>query len=304
MISVGFDPAFIDTVVRAEDEQGNLMPELPKPGYHHRRSTITRVAGGNAVNVAYVLKKLGNDINLVIPSNNLFDELLKQKGMECVHRIHETVNETVAVAWEPGEIQFNQVIGEIGSKHYTESIHKYWTQSPIHIMVNWGLNYQSHEWISCLWLASCGWNYEEIDEIKSTVIDHAIETDNLQHKLVLEPGGILEHPKQEVLHNLLSRMAETSHDNLYPVFLCNEEEDKIFAEYNFHSKIIHTSQRVICWNAGTKQVYEVPQLKQIKTFVGAGDSFLAGIVHELYQNNRLAPSYAISVAQKYMTNTL
>jgi len=305
MLSIGFDPSFIDTIVRAETPKGELIGELPEPGFHHRNTKIYRVAGGNAVNIAYVLSKLDVKFDLIIPSTPLFDTLLKRRGLSTSYQIHHTVNETVAISWRPGEIQFNQIIGEISSDHFTREVYDFWNQSDIQVSVNWGLNYKSPSWLSCLWLSSCGWAFEEIKELTvDDLLKQALEEKNLRHNLVLEPGSVHIHPKSQELMDLLETISTASYNQLYPVFSCNEEEDREFAALDFTSKLIHTSKQVTCYQHGSKQIFEVPEISDIKTFVGAGDSFVAGIVHQLYKHQRLDPAFAISVAQRYMTNTL
>ena len=56
MLNIGFDPSFIDTIVRAQNSSGLLIDTLPEPGDHHRSSKINKTAGGNSVNISYTLK--------------------------------------------------------------------------------------------------------------------------------------------------------------------------------------------------------------------------------------------------------
>ena len=72
MLSIGFDPSFVDTLVRVENSDRSLAHELPLPGQHHRTPTIYRIAGGNGVNISAILTAIGIENTLVVPCDQEF----------------------------------------------------------------------------------------------------------------------------------------------------------------------------------------------------------------------------------------
>ena len=133
VLAIGFDPVFIDTLVALKSKDGKLIDELPKPGHHFRNATISRIAGGNGVNISYVLNKINVQHKLVIPSNDLFMNLLEDRGIrsEQIEAINTAVGETVGVTWKPGEIQLNDPRSVLGINQWSETVDKYWKNSPI-----------------------------------------------------------------------------------------------------------------------------------------------------------------------------
>ena len=190
MLNIGFDPSFIDTIVRAQNSSGLLIDTLPEPGDHHRSSKINKTAGGNSVNISYTLKKLQLSHNLIIPSNDEFDLLLGKRKLKVEYKLHNQINETVAINWNKGEIQFNDSSSTLNIDHFTKKVYQYWTDSHIQCLLNLGLNHTSLEWLSCLWLSSCGWEFEDIKNLsKSSLISNAINEQNLRTKFFREENG-------------------------------------------------------------------------------------------------------------------
>ena len=72
MLAIGFDPSFVDTLVRVQNIDGSLAKKLPLPGQHNRTPSITRIAGGNGVNLSAVLTSLKIDNTLVVPYDEEF----------------------------------------------------------------------------------------------------------------------------------------------------------------------------------------------------------------------------------------
>ncbi|MHA2092633.1 MAG: hypothetical protein ACW98K_17445 [Candidatus Kariarchaeaceae archaeon] len=304
MLYIGFDPAFIDTLVRVEDEHGVLNEHLPQPGFHHRSSKILKNAGGNGTNVAYVLSKLNIPCTLVVPTNQQFISLLKERGIEKFVSLNTEVNETVGISWAPGEIQFNAVTGSLGKAHWISPIHDLWMGSDLHTYLNWGLNQTSNEWVACQWLASCGWSYEEISQEKD-YLQQALESSSIQYPIFLEPGSIVKHLHFEYLQSLLKQIGSTYFDSWLPLLSCNEEEKSEFKGVSFPTIIIHTEDRVTLARNDQEIHLHVPTLRnEPATFVGAGDAFTAGLIARYLDKKQIDPEYATQIAQSFLMGEL
>jgi sugar/nucleoside kinase (ribokinase family) len=304
MLNIGFDPAFIDTLVRVQTNNGVLEKHLPPPGYHHRSSNITRIAGGNGTNIASILIKLNVQCTLVVPTDPYFEILLKQRGIKNIVSIKADVNETVGVSWKPGEIQFNSIRGRLGRKHWTEVIHNLWSKSKIQLYLNWGLNPDAKEWVACQWLASCGWNFQELSAEKN-IESQAIEATTINKPIILEPGSFESQPQKQFLLDILKKIGTTSFDEIYPILSCNEEESKEYQKMNFPTKIIHTSTEVVEKRNDHPEYHTVEPLEHDPiTYVGAGDSFLAGLIEGVLNYSSLDIEHAITVAQQFLTGKL
>ena len=187
-LAIGFDPAFIDTLVRLESIDGELLDTLPPLGHHHRKTKILRVAGGNGVNISSTLLKLGVDHKLVIPLNDLFSSLLAMRGIKNnVVPISAEISETVALTMSGGELQLNEIKGKLQFKHWTQEVHQAWINSPIRLFLNWGLNQTSVEWVAIQWLASCDWSYDRIINEKD-LYNAALQT---EYMVYLNPSVYL-----------------------------------------------------------------------------------------------------------------
>lgn len=305
MLNIGFDPSFIDTIVRAQNSYGLLIDTLPEPGDHHRISKINKTAGGNSVNISYTLKKLQLSHNLIIPSNDEFDLLLGKRKLKVEYKLHNQINETVAINWNKGEIQFNDSSSTLNVDHFTKKVYQYWTDSHIQCLLNLGLNHTSLEWLSCLWLSSCGWEFEDIKNLsKSSLISNAINEQNLIKPIILDPGSIKFHPNRPQLIELLANISQSNKDDIYPILINNNHEYYEYQKLAFPTKITHSAEEVIYKTMSNTFNYDVPKLDNIQTFVGAGDAFFAGILFSLYQSKTIDIEFAINIAQKYMTYDL
>lgn len=302
MLAVGFDPSFIDTLVRVEDAKGNLVDDIPPLGHHHRQTNIIRVAGGNGVNISAILHKLNIDHILVVPSNPEFDILLNKRNIDKVHRIHEQVNESVGITFHSGEMQFNDGKHGLSRIDWSEEVHRYWTESPISLFTNWGLNPTSSDWVSRQWLASCGYSFEEISQI-SDVKSQALQAEGCKTNLLLEPGSIISHKDHGFLLDLLDHIGSTTFENQFSIFSANEEENPEFNKLNFRQSIFHSSSKVILSEGGIKSTFDVNPLPCTPTtFVGSGDAFIAGLIKGL-QEMRLDIDFAIHTAQRFLCNS-
>ncbi|MCY3411658.1 MAG: hypothetical protein INQ03_08515 [Candidatus Heimdallarchaeota archaeon] len=299
-LAVGFDPSFIDEIVRLEDNNGNLIPSFPKPGHHHRNTVIHRIAGGNGVNVAFTLQQLGYNIEVVVPANDEYLILLAQRGLTSVYQLGTQINQTIAVTWAEGEVQMNSINGKLGKEHWSEVVHEKWQANPLNISINWGLNPSSMEWISLQWIASCNVKYEDI--LWSDPVTQALEVHHCKIPLIIEPGLFSQHPDSDQLQLLLKHMMGSGNC----ILLGNEEERSQYISIS-ENKIIHTASSVEISKKGTKNV-KIPKLEQEPvTFVGAGDAFLSGIVHGILLNIRdleKLVNFGISTAQKYIQGIL
>ena len=304
VLAIGFDPVFIDTLVALKSKDGKLIDELPKPGHHFRNATISRIAGGNGVNISYVLNKINVQHKLVIPSNDLFMNLLEDRGIrsEQIEAINTAVGETVGVTWKPGEIQLNDPRSVLGINQWSETVDKYWKESPIKLFINWGLNYNILEWASIQWLSCSGWSIEELTEERNH-FNQALEVQNNSSLLLLEPGSIREHHERNNLLKLINSMSKIN-DHTLSTLCANEEEENDFESINFQNTIIHTSQYVRHRSNDKNVTYDVPRLnKEPVTFVGAGDSFLAGLIQSLLEG-RIDITNAIITAQNFLIGQL
>ncbi|MDH5401521.1 MAG: hypothetical protein OEZ01_12795 [Candidatus Heimdallarchaeota archaeon] len=298
MLSIGFDPSFIDTLVRVQN--GNsLATHLPLPGNHHRDSFIQRIAGGNGVNVSYVLSKIDIPHTLVVPVNQEFEMLLKQRGIINFYSINADISETVALTYSKGDIQFNHQRSVLNRIHWSKEIHDLWVNSPIAIFLNWGLNIDSLEWVSLQWLSICGWNFDELLSERD-LFSHALEMNCPSKPIILEPGSIKTHHSKDNLTKLLTNMSKSEiTDKL--IFCCNEEEVSEYRTINFPNFVLHTSKFVELIGSEEKLV-DVPKLRrEPETFVGAGDAFLAGMISSVLKDE-IDLDYCIKVAQTYLLN--
>ncbi|OLS22473.1 MAG: hypothetical protein HeimC2_29360 [Candidatus Heimdallarchaeota archaeon LC_2] len=303
MLAIGFDPSFIDTLVRAENIDGSLAKDLPSPGYHNRTPTITRIAGGNGVNLSAMLTSMDIEHTLVVPCDQEFEILLNKRNIKTIEKIQCGVNNSVGVTWLAGEIQFNDAKFGPGRAQWNQIIHNLWKDSPLHCYLNWGLNPNSIEWVSIQWLVSCGWSYQEIIE-ENDLFNQAIKTEYPRNSILLEPGSVQFHKDNIKLNPLLNHMAKSSQELEYAVFISNEEEYKEYSNIVMKQYILHTSEFVSLKQNDKTKRYKVPRLmKEPSTYVGAGDAFLAGIVKSL-MNNILDPEVGILIAQDFLNGKL
>ena len=200
-------------------------------------------------------------------------------------------------------MQFNDARYGPSRSNWTKKIHNLWIGSPLQCYLNWGLNPNSLEWVSILWLATCGWNHQEIIE-EGNLFDKAIKTDNPNKSILLEPGSIKLHEEKSKLNQLLNHIANKSKQLEYAIFSSNEEE---FAEYSdivMKQYILHTSEYVSLKIGENSKKYDVPRLiKEPLTFVGAGDAFIAGIIKSILDFN-LDPQVGIEIAQEFLHSNL
>jgi hypothetical protein len=303
MLAIGFDPSFIDTLVRAQKSDGTLADELPPPGHHHRDSYITRIAGGNGVNISVILTKLGVDNILVAPCNSEFRILLNKRGINNIEGIDSQINETVGVTWVPGDIQFNYVKHGLFKEHWTKNIHELWRKSEVQTYLNWGLNPKALEWVSTQWLATCGWNFEEI-KAETNVIDRALTVTDPVASFLIEPGSIRFHIDNKELMKILSHIAKHSWESEYAILSANEEEFQEYSSIDMKQNIVHTSNYVKFTDQETDEMYNVEKLhKEPLTYVGAGDAFIAGIIKSMY-DLKLDIGEGIETARKFLQGDL
>lgn len=304
MLAIGFDPSFIDILVRVENKHGNLLEHLPKSGFHNRFSKITKIAGGNGVNICAVLGKLGLDHILVVPINEEFKRLLADRNITKSFSISEEINITVALTWKEGDIQFNQATTRLGIDEWTQEVHDLWVNSPVGTMINWGLNDNSHEWVACQLLASGGFSASEIHE-SDDVLGLAKSVDEVRQTLLIEPGKYFHQANAKKLDTLLQHLGKLSlKSDKKCILLYNEEEKPHFSQFTFAQKILHTAKKVIYSNYEENLTFDVPTLETDPiTFVGAGDAFFAGIIDSLLKE-KIDIDHAILVAQQYLAAKL
>lgn len=303
MLSIGFDPSFVDTLVRVENKDRTLASDLPLSGHHHRTPTINRIAGGNGVNISAILNSIGIEHVLVVPCDEEFQILLNNRRIELVEKISCKVNNSVGITWLAGEMQFNDARYGPSMENWTEKIHALWIESPLQSYLNWGLNPNSVEWVSILWLASCGWNHQDIIE-ETNLFDKAIKVDSPNKSILLEPGSIKSHKEKNKLTQLLNHIANNSKQLEYAIFSSNEEEYGEYSDIKMKQYILHTSEFVSLTIGENTKRYDVPRLlKEPLTFVGAGDAFIAGIIKSILEFN-LDPEVGIETAQEFLHGNL
>ncbi len=307
-MKIGFDPTFLDVFVYSLDANGRLIPKLPNPGHHVRNSLIKEVAGGNGVNVARTLARLGHDPALVIPYDDYFMEVLSLdphlKNLER-HRIHDCgSNRTIAVIWGEGEIQFNHTSNNLEKRHWTQDVHHLWTESSFHVFLNWGLNSTSNEWVTCQLLALSGIKNNELKELsKRDAIELAMEVSiECDHPILIDTGRFDHHSEKEELVNLFAKLAGLDQC----IVLMNEEEAPVLQEIPMQNYILHTPERIKAKFKSETIHVDVPPLKEALNFVGAGDAFLAGIIDGLKLGVGLSKDLLLNgvrVAQKHIMDT-
>ncbi len=306
---IGFDPTFVDIVVRLFGAEGNLLPSLPSAGHHHRNCTIVEVAGGNGVNVARTLAKLGIDVTAVIPFDDYFGGLLRNETNQDHLKILEIPgvgsNRTVAVIWNDGELQLNSVSQSLGRVNWTKEIHQSWMKSPIHVFLNWGLNPLASEWVACQVLALSGFSWKEIFEIEpQRLIDFALKSEFLSdNPIFLDTGLLKEHQNYSDLQSLKRKIIA----NENAVLVCNEEEEKESTIFENGPFVVHSSQKVFLKTKNKRisiPVHALPDGE--RNFVGAGDAFLAGLIEVTLDGNDPLSldsiSRSINVAQAHILN--
>lgn len=303
MLSIGFDPSFVDTLVRVENPDGSLGRDLPKPGHHHRTPTINRIAGGNGVNISAMLVGLNIEHTLVVPCDQEFFLLLKKRNIKSIQSIDCKVNNSVGITWLAGEMQFNDARFGPSKENWTKNIQNLWTESSLQCYINWGLNPNSLEWASIQWLASCGWNHQEISE-EDNLFDAALKVENPMKSILLEPGSIKSHKDKKRLNQLLNYIGENSKDLEFAVFSSNEEEFTEYSEVQMKQFILHTSNFVSIKIGDKLERFEVPKLlNEPTTYVGAGDAFIAGIIKSILENE-LDLEMGVKVAQDFLHGNL
>jgi fructose-1-phosphate kinase PfkB-like protein len=98
-------------------------------------------------------------------------------------------------------------------------------------------------------------------------------------------------------------MAKTNYNPL-SILCANEEEKEDFKTIKFQNKIIHTSKVVVHYQKDDALIFDVPPLElDPKTFVGAGDSFIAGIIQSLLGGS-IDINNGIKIAQNFLTSKL
>ena len=302
-IAIGFDPAFLDILVKLEDEEGNLNEKLPLPGHHHRMTRIHKQAGGNGVNIASVLCKLGYDVNLVIPLNNEFKDLLYIKGLNKITKINGEISETIAITWKEGEIQLNDVRCELGKEQWTGEIDKLWKETPIKLFTNWGLNIKSLEWVSK--------QFSSITELFTNSSDSEnndlFNINSLNSHILIEPGSLKNHPDKHDLVKILKHIMSVPNEKL-TILLANEEEADEFFSISGGVKIIHSKSEIQIFQEDTSTIIQVPNLKcEPNTYLGAGDAFLSGIIHSILSGNidpLLFVDQGIKTVQRYLCESI
>ncbi|RMG20866.1 MAG: carbohydrate kinase family protein [Methanobacteriota archaeon] len=308
-MKIGFDPTFVDIMVELRKNDGSLIESLPLPGHHHRNCRTTEIAGGNGVNVGRVLKRLGRDISIVVPLDELFRGLLKKdpylNWSDVLEISNGGSNRTIALIWKKGEIQLNSVSYSLGMQNWSPEVHEAWISSPIAVFLNWGLNPLAHEWVSCQILSLAGCTHEEIHEFSSSqLIEQAMDIDLASTPPILVDTGLLrDHSHIESLTKLKNKIMGIGNS----ILVCNEEEAQENLQLGDANLIIHSSNEVIIKSNDLRKRVDVPFLRNgERNFVGAGDAFLAGLIDCLLNDqDPLANSsiiHAINVAQAHILN--
>lgn len=300
-ISIGFDPAFIDIIVKLLDEQGKLLEKLPLPGHHHRMTRIDTLAGGNGVNIASMLVQLGYNVNLVVPVDEEFIKLLQKRKISKITPITGDVNHTVAITWKEGEIQLNEIKGELGREQWTRKIDDLWKNSPVKLFINWGLNKKSLEWVSMQLLSLANVPLEKLTS--DNIHDEIFKIESLNSHILLEPGSLHSHPDKNDLMKVIQYIMSLPNEKL-TVLLANEEEGREYSKIDQGIKIIHTKSEVRIHQGKNRTFVKVPALKcQPDTYLGSGDAFLSGIIDSILLGNTESLPLVrrgISNAQKYL----
>ena len=136
------------------------------------------------------------------------------------------------------------------------------------------------------------------------MFDNAVNADNPNKSILLEPGSIKSHKEKYKLNQLLNHIANMSKGLEYAVFSSNEEEYEEYSDIKMKQYILHTSEYVSLTIGGNSKRYNVPRLlREPLTFVGAGDAFIAGIIKSISENN-IDPEVGIEIAQEFLHGNL
>lgn len=140
----GYDPVFLDILVTPKDKKGNTLHDLPKLGEHVPNTDIKLVAGGNALNVAKVMSKLGqgHEVMLVANMNSFFMSLIRKviKQIQLYATTDQEPNYTCALHLRDGEWQMNAIKHGFAQEHLTPTAFVLLALSSVIPFSNFGLN--------------------------------------------------------------------------------------------------------------------------------------------------------------------
>ncbi len=284
VIYLGFDPVFRDITVLLKDGVGGLARGLPPVGVHHPYATVSERAGGNGVNVFRTLRSLGVECELVIACDDSFENLLRTEGLGAIRFADVPGNSTVILSFRDGETQINAAGMELGQSLWTRDVHSYWTESSINVSTNWWLNPVAPEWVASQILGSTGMSYSELLTLRDPVEYVLSQEVRFKQVFVTDPGMIHEHKDSEVLVKLLDRVLCDPR----AILVGNEHEVPTILPRlsDPHLVVIHRADSVTLLRNGEEDVVGVDPLPMgARNFVGAGDAFLAGFIHEFLSHS-------------------
>jgi len=311
MIHAGFDPSFIDINIRPLTSENKLLTKLPAFGEHWPNTEITFIPGGNGFNFCRTLSSLGENITYVGPLDDFFVSLVKEQKINVgLIRIEGAkVNYTAILNTHNGEIQFNNIRGELSPSLLNEKILKLFLKSPVKPISNIAFNPKANEWVSSL-LLGLREEYDQIIFSDNTKLEEKIELLNgisFEGIIFVDPSDISHYPRIKEFFQILQALNTMEGDKYLSV---NEfEMNKLLSLHDIsplelsktlnYPIIFHTAEVVKFYYNG-EELYSLgtEKLSEKKTFVGAGDVFNASFVFKVLKSSHIedALNYAIKSA--------
>ncbi|UJG41991.1 MAG: carbohydrate kinase family protein [Candidatus Heimdallarchaeum aukensis] len=311
MIHAGFDPSFIDINIRPLTSENELLSKLPAFGEHWPNTEITFIPGGNGFNFCRTLSSLGENTTYVGPLDDFFVSLVNEQkiNVDLIGIEGAKVNYTAILNTHKGEIQFNNIRGELSPSLLNEKILKLFLKSPVKPISNIAFNPKANEWVSSL-LLGLREEYDQLIFSDNTKLEEKIKLLNgisFEGIIFVDPSDISHYPRIKEFFQILQALNTMEGDKYLSV---NEfEMNRLLSLHNIsplelsktlnYPIIFHTTEVVKFYYNG-EELYslDTQKLSEKKTFVGAGDVFNASFVFKVLKSSHIedALNYAIKSA--------
>ncbi|MHA1866186.1 MAG: PfkB family carbohydrate kinase [Candidatus Heimdallarchaeaceae archaeon] len=310
MIHAGFDPSFIDINIRPLESESNnkLLSKLPMFGEHWPNTEITFIPGGNGFNFCRTLSSLGENIIYVGPLDDFFISLVKDQKIDVGLTEIEgaKVNYTAILNTHDGEIQFNNIRGELSPSLLNEKILKLFLKSPIKSISNIAFNPKANEWISSL-LLGLREEYDKIlfnDNAKLEEKINLLNGISFEGIIFVDPSDISQYSRIKDFFDILLALNTMEGDKYLSV---NEfEMNKLLSLQGIsplklsktlnYPIIFHTSKVIkFYYNGNELYSLKTQKLSEKKTFVGAGDVFNASFIFKILKNSHIEDALKFAI---------
>ncbi len=295
-IAIGYDPVFLDVLVKIKDEDGNLLKKVPyQAGSHYPFSEISLEPGGNGLNLAKTLSRLRHDpVTFVGKVNTVMRALLSPyENLQVVSVKDQEPNITVSLELEQGEFQINYKHVGFAPDDLTPQAITLFQESRVNTYSNLGLNPSA---------------LELYDFLASKILDSGRL---LEGKIsVFDPSTLLAFDQWEVLREFFEE--KFSRLPGVKIVSVNEEEYQLLRgngalkESKGFMIVVHSTSQVVVHD-GEKTRFLVPPLPgPAKQLLGAGDAFNAGLVQGFLTGCSVVESVrrAIETAQQHILGRL